>query len=181
METEFELRPAARYQNISPRGAHVIRCWGDYDNDGDLDILLAGIADGSSYVCRVNRTDGDRFNEAPAAPTSLTAEPGVGMATLSRTAPTDTATPTDGLSYNLRVGTARGGSDVVGPMSLDDGFRMVAQRGLVQGTNWTLTAPELFTTCKWCNAWRPIGVLRIMRHLPSAAGQRSDFRSSGRR
>ncbi len=33
--------------------------WGDYDNDGDLDVLLAGEAPGSGYVSRVYRNDGD--------------------------------------------------------------------------------------------------------------------------
>jgi predicted nucleotidyltransferase len=34
--------------------------WGDYDNDGDLDILLAGFA-GMGSVCRVYRNDGGVF------------------------------------------------------------------------------------------------------------------------
>jgi len=32
--------------------------WGDYDNDGDLDILLAGFSDSSGVVSRVYRNDG---------------------------------------------------------------------------------------------------------------------------
>jgi hypothetical protein len=39
--------------------------WGDYDNDGDLDILLTGIyrPDGSiSYISRVYRNEGATLN-----------------------------------------------------------------------------------------------------------------------
>ena len=59
----------------------------------------------------------------------------------SWTAATDgQTTASDGLSYNLRVGTTPGGSDVVGPMSINptSGQRKIAQRGLIQGTSWTL-------------------------------------------
>ena len=37
--------------------------------------------------------------------------------TLSWTAPADARTPAAGLSYNLRIGTTPGGSDILGPMA----------------------------------------------------------------
>lgn len=81
-------------------------------------------------------------------PTNLDSVVGTDTATLSWTAPSDnnpmpygTATPTQGLNYNLRVGTTPGGSDVLGPMSFQnppssptDGLRKIAHRGLIQGT-----------------------------------------------
>jgi len=36
--------------------------WGDYDNDGDLDLLLAGDT-GSGYITRVYRNDGGTFTD----------------------------------------------------------------------------------------------------------------------
>ena len=65
---------------------------------------------------------------------------------LSWVAPTDAETPITGLSYNLRIGTAPGLSDIVRPMSFEpgsttgaEGLQKVAQRGMVNGTNWTIT------------------------------------------
>ena len=46
--------------------------WGDYDNDGDLDILLAGMAVSSDKITEVWRNDGgDTFTLASSAPTGI--------------------------------------------------------------------------------------------------------------
>jgi hypothetical protein len=37
--------------------------WGDYDNDGDLDILLTGASPGPGHVSRVYRNDGGEFTD----------------------------------------------------------------------------------------------------------------------
>jgi len=44
--------------------------WGDYDDDGDLDILLAGYTDYAS-ITQVWRNDGDTFALASTAPTGI--------------------------------------------------------------------------------------------------------------
>jgi len=120
--------------------------WGDYDNDGDLDILLTGLDGDGRSISRVYQNNGSTFNSVPAAPDGLTATLNSATSvTFAWTATSDTQTPSVGLNYNLRVGTTPGGSDVVGPMSFQnppssqtDGLRKIAQRGLVQGTSWTL-------------------------------------------
>ncbi len=116
--------------------------WGDYDNDGDLDILLSG---GDIYgvdaTSQIWRNDSETANTAPAAPTQLSAtSAGPTSVTLSWTAPRDAQTRGAGLSYSLRVGTTPGGSDIIAAMALGStsGTRTVATRGLVQGTSWTL-------------------------------------------
>ncbi|MCB0307681.1 MAG: VCBS repeat-containing protein, partial [Calditrichaeota bacterium] len=38
--------------------------WGDYDNDGDLDILFAGLIEGFVRVSRVYRNDAGSFTDA---------------------------------------------------------------------------------------------------------------------
>jgi hypothetical protein len=130
--------------------------WGDYDNDGDLDILLSGYT-GGNVITRVYQNNAVTANTPPPAPTGLASTVNNGTSvTLSWTAPTDTETPADGLSYNLRVGTTPGGSDIVGPMAFQDppgpqpdGLRKIAQRGLVQGTSFTLEGLTPGQTYYW--------------------------------
>ena len=50
--------------------------WGDYDGDGDLDLLLAGCSTGDNLcdgkgLARIYRNDGSAANRLPAAPTGL--------------------------------------------------------------------------------------------------------------
>ncbi len=116
--------------------------WGDYDNDGDLDILLTGKM-ASGWISRLYRSDGAPANTPPVAPSNLTALVAVPKVTLSWNASTDGQTPTAGLSYNLRIGTTPGGSEIMSSMAdAVSGFRRVAELGNAQQqTSWTVTVP----------------------------------------
>ncbi len=105
--------------------------WGDYDNDGDLDVLVAGDSLGVS-VTKLYRNNATATNSAPAAPTGLVASAPLGEVTLSWTAATDAQTPAAGLTYNLRVGTTPGGSEVSSPMAADSGYRRLPAMGNLQ-------------------------------------------------
>jgi len=124
--------------------------WGDYDNDGDLDILLTGWT-GAEIISRVYRTDGGSANTPPAAPGDLSASVVGCQVTFSWTASTDTQTPAAGLSYNLRVGTTPGGSETVSPMAdASTGYRRVVELGNAQQrTSWTVTVAFLRETYYW--------------------------------
>ncbi len=117
--------------------------WGDYDNDGDLDILMNG-ADGVNAFSRIYRNDSPAAaNQRPAAPSGLSA---VGSSntqtTFSWNAATDTETPAAGLTYNLRVGTTPGGNQVMSAMASPGGFRHVPRMGNANhNLSWTLTLP----------------------------------------
>ncbi len=109
---------------VLPTGVGSV-AWGDYDNDGDLDLVFGGHYTGS-MMAAIYRNDGASANTVPTAPTGLSAVAG----RLAWTAASDPQTPAAGLSYNLRVGTVPGASDVVSPMSdTTSGFRRVARMG----------------------------------------------------
>jgi len=111
--------------------------WGDFGNDGKLDILLtgcSGIDSGgtcTSFISKVYENGTATANTAPTAPSSLSASFASGAENLSWNATSDDHTPAAALTYNLRVGTVSGGSDVVSPLSLAGGTRLVPQDGNV--------------------------------------------------
>ena len=114
--------------------------WGDYDNDGDLDLLLSGKVSGGVGYTRIFRNNLNTQNQPPQAPSQLSAVVGEGSAALSWAQTTDAETAPDGLTYNLRVGSAPGAFDVVAPMTnAQNGARLIAAKGNLQhNTNWAL-------------------------------------------
>ena len=114
--------------------------WGDYNPDGKLDILLTGWStfnpltggwNGSTNVASIYGNYTGTADTAPGAPANLTASVGSSAVTLSWAAASDAQTPAAALTYNLRVGTSAGGANVVSPLSLSNGTRLVPQPGNV--------------------------------------------------
>jgi predicted nucleotidyltransferase len=140
--------------------------WGDYDNDGDLDIAATGSDQtsvdytsntasyrASSSLIRNNASTGapTAVNSLPGIPTSpnaVVAGNGVDVV-LNWTAPADAETPSAGMSYNLRVGTTPGGSDLYAPMVTGSGKSLLSERGRVQGTSYTVRNIPGGTTIYW--------------------------------
>jgi hypothetical protein len=103
--------------------------WGDYDVDRRLDFLLTGQS-GRDVYTRQYRNTTPISNTAPTAPISLTATTTSHAVRLTWGAGGDMETPAAGLTYNLRVGTTPGGSDVIAPLSIGaSGYRQVPQSG----------------------------------------------------
>lgn len=120
----------------------------DYDKDGRLDFCVSGdtgpLVLGPSDlvvhrpVVAVYRNELDiPANTPPAAPTGLTAAVGPGVVRFGWNPATDDHTPANLLTYNLRIGTAPGGTDAVSPMAdLATGWRKLAAPGNCgHGTN----------------------------------------------
>jgi len=123
--------------------------WGDFDNDGDLDILLTGDA-GNIPTTRIYRNNTPQLNTPPGAPTGLTmVVDQTGFANLSWNAATDAQTPRLGLTYNVRVGTAPGASDVMNPMASASGVRRLPRLGNAQAGLTALLRYKIGTPYYW--------------------------------
>jgi hypothetical protein len=112
--------------------------WGDYDNDGRLDILLVGFTNwfgnfSTAYptgaVSQVWRNLTALSNTPPSAPGGLSVSLSNQTATFSWDPSADAQTPSSALTYNLRVGTTPGGSEIVSGLSVPSGRRQVPEQG----------------------------------------------------
>jgi hypothetical protein len=92
--------------------------------------VLTGFSIGGSG--QVWRNHIPAANSPPSTPSGLVTSVSKSVATLTWNTPADDTTPASGLSYNLRIGTSPGGSDVLAPASAVNGFRRVPQWGNAQ-------------------------------------------------
>jgi len=101
---------------------------GDFDNDNRLDFLVAGTTDGD-FVSQLWRNTTLVGNAPPAAPGGLSSTVSGDTVTLRWNPLADDHTPAAGLSYNIRVGTTPGGSDIVSAPALANGKLLMPQMG----------------------------------------------------
>jgi Zn-dependent metalloprotease len=116
--------------------------WGDYDKDGRLDVLAVGVDDTAGRVPAVGvfRNTASAANAPPQPPADPVATIDSRGARLEWNPGTDAETPRAALSYNLRVGTTAGGSQVISAMAdAATGYRRVAAAGNAgENTSFTL-------------------------------------------
>ena len=116
--------------------------WGDYDNDGDLDILLTGLAwsnDTGVPVSKIYKNNNIELNTIPAAPKNLNSTVNDSTVIFSWDSSIDNETPKDGLQYNLVIGSSLNEVNILSPMSdRKSGFRRVVRLGNSQTNSWKI-------------------------------------------
>lgn len=119
-------------------------CAGDYDNDGDADVLLTGISGSgnpSTYLFR-NIAGSNQFIQSltPEQPQNLIAETSGTTITFKWNRPSAMRSSMDALTYNLRIGTTPGGQEIFSANSVDGtDLRTIPAMGNVQlDTIWII-------------------------------------------
>ena len=130
-----------------PQPAFGVATLGDYDDDSRLDLLFAGYSSAhNGRITQLWRNHLPGTNAPPSVPTGLRAAVTNGIATLTWNASTDDHTPAPGLTYNVRIGTRPGWTDIMAPAALTDGTRLLAAMGNTQlGTNFVLNGRRNLT------------------------------------
>jgi hypothetical protein len=121
------------FSAVTPTGLPAVFnssvAWGDFNSDGKLDILLSGYT--TTRLAKVYRNESAKWNTVPNAPINVHASTGPNHVTFSWNGADDAQTPLTALTYNLRVGTTAGGSEIVSPLSRSNGTRLVPENGNV--------------------------------------------------
>lgn len=137
--------------NVQLPGLHNCAVgWGDFDNDGDLDVALTG---GTSHttqfkpylpITKIYRNNGGTNifaqNTKPSIPEGLTTEIQGRKVTLKWNRSSDAQTPQNGIIYNLRLGTTNSGVQHFSPIAnISSGFQRVPKLANAQQSNrWVI-------------------------------------------
>jgi hypothetical protein len=126
-------------------------CWGDVDNDTDLDLLLMGEDNMGNHFSKIYRNDFSLPNILPEIPENLSSTYNSQEVILSWDKSYDPQTPQNCLTYNIRIGSAAGECDILSAMShTDNGYRKIIDFGNTQNVNqFKFKNPEPGVTYYW--------------------------------
>jgi len=111
----------------------------DFDNDGSLDIILGGDDDFSGRNNNIYRNECVVTNNAPIAPTNLSAEVSSDQVTLSWDEASDNETPVNGLTYNLYIHRENGDVIFNSNSIVESGIRLIPAFGNTgSNTEWSI-------------------------------------------
>jgi len=120
--------------------------WGDYDADGDLDIVFSGYEPNGQILSAIYRNDISTPNTLPDPPSDLVSvvNEEENEVILSWSPATDNETPSQSLSYNCYI-YRYDGDTVWSPMSvLSSGKRLLTEMGNTNlNTCWTISGLEV--------------------------------------
>jgi hypothetical protein len=123
--------------------------WGDYDNDGDLDIFLNG-NEGNHDQAKIYRNNGSSLDTKPLPPSNLRSSIHDEYVIFQWDASSDTQTPSVGLNYSLRIGSTPCGSDILSSISDSLGHRLMPARGYTNSNcSWKIKTTALPDSCYW--------------------------------
>ncbi len=134
--------------NLSPLGG-CRSAMGDYDTDGDLDIIMTGFSVSPlTYETKLFLNYTANASNPPFAPSNLRASVNGTNVEFHWDAAIDNQTPSSGLNYALRIGTTPGACDFMSPMSSSSGYRRIPVKGYANSNcSWKIkrsTLPDLF-------------------------------------
>lgn len=123
--------------------------WGDYDQDGKLDLLMTGGTVSRPYfhylgpfypVTKVYKNNSPDSNTPPTTPNNLSIIISQGKPQLTWNASTDNQTASKALTYNIRVGKTPGGHEIISPIAnVSTGYRRTPKFGnQIFMKNWVI-------------------------------------------
>jgi len=113
--------------------------WGDYDVDGDMDLICCGHDDLGGSNTIIYRNDISTTNTIPDAPTNLFANVVEDSVTFSWDPSTDNETPSAGLTYNAYIRNDSGDIIWNSLANTTNGYRYIPAFGNAQqNTNWVI-------------------------------------------
>jgi hypothetical protein len=121
--------------------------WGDFDNDGDVDVIITGDLAMSGICSRLyknnlySNSNPTLVNNKPTAPTGLSCTLLGDSILFTWNRATDSLTPDIALTYNIRIGNNIDSINIKSPSSdLNSGFHRVSSLGTIQDTFYILSS-----------------------------------------
>jgi hypothetical protein len=114
--------------------------WGDYDNNGSLDLFITGESDEYMSVSKIYKVNSLIKNTAPNSPTALVSAANGDDINLSWTAAIDTETPTSGLNYNVYIknNDSTFYNTAISANS-QNGYRTISKKGHINTTSYSIS------------------------------------------